>query len=265
MKKLLLLLFMSVSLVVSAQSQPEVKELTIQGSRPIYGMLASPRVEKPAGIVIISHGFNGTHDYEMDFFEPLAALGYYVYAFDFPCGSFLSRSDANTMNMSILDEVNDLKSIIRYFKAQPYIDPSRIMLIGESQGGLVSALAAAQMKKDIQKMVLLYPAFCIPDNWRTRYPRVEDIREVTEIWSVKLGRRYFEEVCDMYPLKLINKYRGPVLIVQGDKDAIVSMEDSKQAVKLYKKARLHVIPGAGHGFNPVERAEAIHEIETFLK
>ena len=56
MKKLLLLLFMSVSLVMSAQSQPEVKELTIQGSRPIYGMLASPRVEKPAGIVIISHG-----------------------------------------------------------------------------------------------------------------------------------------------------------------------------------------------------------------
>lgn len=62
----------------------------------------------------------------------------------------------------------------------------------------------------------------------------------------------------------IGKYKRPVLIVQGDKDPVVSMEDSERAVKIYKDARLHVIPGAGHGFKPHEFAESIDQIIQFL-
>ena len=44
-----------------------------------------------------------------------------------------------------------------------------------------------------------------------------------------------------------------------------SMQDSKQAVKLYKDARLHIIPGAGHGFRPHEFKELVNQIKNFLK
>ena len=57
----------------------------------------------------------------------------------------------------------------------------------------------------------------------------------------------------------------PVLIVQGDKDPVVSMKDSEHAVKIYKDARLHVIPGAGHGFKPKEFEESLQQITLFLK
>ena len=242
------------------------KELWIKnGNRDIYGVLNQPQQhQEKMPLAIISHGFNGTHAFGRNYFEPLAKLGFLTYTFDFPCGSIYSRSDNNTMEMSVLDEKNDLKAIINYFKQQPYVDASRIVLIGESQGGLVTALTAAEMKKDVSEIVLVYPALCIPDNWNERYPVEEMIPDTTLMWKVPLGRRYFKEVRPLKVFKQIGKFKRPVLIVQGDKDQVVSMKDSEKAVKTYKNARLHVIPGAGHGFKPHEQKQSVEQITIFL-
>ena len=64
--------------------------------------------------------------------------------------------------------------------------------------------------------------------------------------------------------KTIRKFKKPVLIVQGDADMVVSMDDSRRAINQYKNARLHVIPGAGHGFKPDEFKESLREIKAFL-
>lgn len=232
----------------------------MNGDRQIYGELFTPHGDNK-GVAIVSHGFNATHHSGRDYFDLMQDLGYKCYVFDFPCGSVNSRSDNNTLNMSIFDEQSDLRAIVNYFKQQ---DPNQeIVLIGESQGGLISALTAAQMEDKIDNLILVFPALCIPDNWRERYPQLSDIPEVTDLWGVKLGYRFFEEIHDMKPLDIIGKYQGPVLIVQGDKDNIVSMADSEKAQKIYKGARLHIIPGAGHGFNPKERNELKEQIKNF--
>ena len=235
------------------------------GDRQIFGLLNRPtQARKRMPLVIISHGFNGTHRFAKDYFQPLAELGYLTYAFDFPCGSLKSRSDANTMNMSIPGEVSDLRAIVSYFRSQPYVDTDRIVLLGESQGGLISALTAAQIGQEISKLVLFYPALCIPDNWNARYPRLEDIPDTTRLWNVPLGRRFFEEVKTLRVFDGMAQHTRPVLIIQGDADRIVSMDDSRRAVGLYPNARLHVIPGAGHGFKPQERADVLTQLKAFL-
>lgn len=270
MKKMMIMLALLAGSVFNAVAQlqhaPDTCSLWIEnGSRQIYGVLNRPsQAQGQMPIAIISHGFNGSYHFGQDYFEPLAELGWMTYTFDFPCGSVRSRSDSNTMNMSILDEQSDLGAIVTYFRSQPYVDPDRVMLIGESQGGLVSALTAAQMNKEVSELVLIYPAFCIPDNWNARYPKLEDIPDTTRLWNVPMGRRYFEEVRGMDPFKTMKDYNKPVLIIQGDADRIVSLDDSKRAVKTYKNARLHVIPGAGHGFKPKERQEAIEHIKAFI-
>lgn len=236
------------------------------GDRNIFGVISKPKQDgKKQPVAIISHGFNGSHHYGRTYFETLNALGYQVYVFDFPCGSVNSRSDNNTMNMSVLDEKSDLQAIVKYFQQQPDVDASNIVLIGESQGGFVSALTSASMPKDIKALVLVFPALCIPDNWNERYPTDAEIPDTTKLWNVPLGRRFFLEVRPIKIFKTIKKYKNPVLIVQGDKDPVVSMADSKKAVKTYKNARLHIIPGAGHGFKPNEQQESLQQIKAFLQ
>lgn len=248
---------------ISAQ-QTEVLWIK-NGDGKIYGVLSRPETkEKKQPVAIIAHGFNGTHQFGKNYFGLFNELGYQCYTFDFPCGSVNSRSDSNTMEMSILDEQSALEAIIDHFKKQPDVDPSGIVLIGESQGGLVSALTAARRNRDVSKLVLVYPALCIPDNWNSRYPRVEDIPDTTRLWNVPMGRRFFTEVRELKVFDQIKKFKKPVLIVQGDKDNIVSMDDSRRAVSIYKDARLHVIPGAGHGFRPNEFGQSIEQIRKFL-
>ncbi len=251
---------------ISRQADCQSEELWISnGERNIYGILSKPHYTgKKQPVAIVSHGFNGSHHYSRTYFETLNSMGYQVYAFDFPCGSVHSRSDNNTMNMSTMDEKEDLKAIVSYFRRQPDVDPDGIVLIGESQGGFVSAMAAAEIPDQVKALVLVFPALCIPADWQERYPKVTDIPDTTRLWDVPLGRRYFLELRNLDIFKKIKKYKGPVLIVQGDKDAVVRMEDARRAVKAYKNARLHVIPGAGHGFNPEEQAENLREIKAFL-
>jgi hypothetical protein len=236
------------------------------GSRNIYGVISKPKYEgKKQPIAIVSHGFNGTHAYGRSYFETLNGLGYQVYVFDFPCGSVYSRSDNHTINMSVLDEVNDLKAIVSYFQRQEDVDSKGIVLIGESQGGLVTALTSASMPKKVKSTILIYPALCIPDNWNERYPTEADIPDTTKVWNVPVGRRFFLEARKIDVFGSIKKYKNPVLIVQGDKDPVVSMDDSRRAVETYKNARLYVIPGAGHGFKPEEQQQSLFQIKQFLQ
>ena len=265
MQKMITPLLLLITLAAQAQKADNTQDLWIEnGKRHIFGELFTPQQpRKEATVAIIAHGFNGSHEYGRNYYETLGKLGYSCYALDFPCGSVRSKSDGNTLNMSILDEVSDLKAVVKHFRGKGF---KHVVLIGESQGGLVSALTAASLKDKVSQLVLVYPALCIPDNWRERYPRREDIKDVTELWGVKMGRRFFEEIHDMKPLDIIGRYRGPVLIVQGDKDQIVSMDDSKQAQQLYTAGtRLHVIAGAGHGFKPHELQEEMLQLESFLE
>lgn len=235
--------------------------------RKIYGIISDVDQQQGGkhGVAIISHGFNGTYHFGRDYFKTLADLGYATYTFDYPCGSVNSRSDNNTLNMSILDQKADLKSIVNYFRQQPDVDPNRIVLIGESQGGLISALAAADLKKQVQALVLIYPALCIPENWRKHYPDVSAIPDTTNLWNVPMGKRFFQEIHDMDAYSLIKHYTGPVLIVQGDKDPIVDVSYSVMANKTYKNAQLKIIPGAGHGFKPEEREISNQHVKEFLQ
>lgn len=263
MKKTFLLFALMTCITVMAQD----KELRIPYStdKSIYGIISEPTNDAGKhGIAIISHGFNGTHHFGRDYFKTLNDLGYAVYTFDFPCGSVNSQSDNNTMNMSVSDEKESLKTIVKYFQKQKNIDKKRIVLIGESQGGLVSALAAAELKKQVSNLILIYPALCIPDNWNSRYPNVEDIPEVSEIWGVKLGKKFMMDIRPMKPYQTIGKYKGRVLIVHGTDDKVVPLDYSKRAVETYKDASLKIIDKAGHGFKPAERTLSNQYVKEFL-
>lgn len=244
----------------------KTEELWIgDGQRRIYGIMASP--EGASGrlpVAIVAHGFGGTHHFARAYFDTLCAMGYRCYAFDFPCGSPKSRSDSNTMNMSVRDEAADIEAIVAHFRSRADTDTAAIALIGESQGGLASALAAASLRGAVSRMVLIYPALCIPDNWNAAYKSEADIPDTTRVWGVPLGRRFFIEARAIDVYATIGRYRGPVLLLHGDRDTVVPLDYSRRAEAVYPDARLHVISGAGHGFGGKSRREAVSLVAAFL-
>ena len=209
----------------------------INQDKTIRGVEYLPAGEKlPA--VIMSHGFGGCQAEMSDWAEQLAEMGLAVYTYDF-CGGGRGISDGDTADMTVLTEREDLATVLAYVKALPYTDNDRIVLWGFSQGGFVSALAAARIGEQIRGLVLIYPAFCIPDDGRagvmpgTPGFDPDHIPEILMAGDMRVGKAYVEvsQKIDIY--REIVKYRGNVLIVHGLSDAMVNYNYSVHAYRAY--------------------------------
>lgn len=206
-------------------------------------------------IAIVSHGFMANRNSVREYTQLLAGKGYAAYCFDFCGGSVRGgKSDGKTTEMSVLTEVKDLEAVIRYTRSLPYTS-NRLLLMGASQGGMVSALTAAKAENDVDRLVLFYPAFCIPDDARAgkmMFAKFDpnNIPQRINCGPMKLGRCYPADVIGMDLFREIQSYKGPVLIVHGTDDRIVSIDYAQKAQAAYGDAcTLKIIPSAGHGFS----------------
>lgn len=228
-------------------------------------------------IAIVSHGFMAFQDTVRHYAKAFAGNGYLSYCFDFCGGSVIKgKSDGKTTEMSVLTEVKDLEAVIEYAQSRPYADPNKILLMGCSQGGFVSALTAAKHNEKITELVLFYPAFCIPDDARAGQMMFaqfdpNDIPPVIKCGPMKLGRRYAEDVIKMDPFEEIKAFRGDVLIVHGDKDNVVDIKYSKTAYETYREAGekdrkivFQTVKNGGHGFSKKSDRIAIEYLRAFL-
>ncbi|MFK3939236.1 alpha/beta hydrolase family protein [Alkalihalobacillus sp. NPDC078783] len=223
--------------------------------------------------IIISHGFGGNGDDLVNDCAHLASLGYVVYSFDF-CGGSVprkGRSDGQTTDTTILTERDDLLCVIDYIKTNSYVDQQQISLLGFSQGGFVSALAAAKRPNDIQSLILFYPALCIPDHARSgalagsSYD-INQVPEEIDCGKMLLGKVFHDTVVEMDPYKEITPYLGPVLLIHGTADATVPYSYAVKARDAYapEQCHLQLIKGAGHHFTEEQKAVALISVRQFL-
>lgn len=227
-------------------------------------------------IAIVSHGFMANQMTVKHYAKYLAEMGYAAFCYDF-CGGcvMMGKSDGNTTDMSVLTEVSDLQAVIRYSRGLDYTDGSDILLMGCSQGGFVSALTASKLKREINKLVLFYPALCIPDDarkgkmmWAEFDP--ENIPEIINCGPMKLGRRYASDVVNMDPYEEIRGYEGDVLIVHGTADKIVDISYAQKAAEVYKsepcdrKIVYCTIEGGRHMFSKKHDEIALQHLKQFV-
>jgi len=253
--------------------QEPITETTFEckrGNLTIRGTEYRPEGEN-LPVAIVSHGFMAWQATVRQYAKELAWMGYCAYCFDFCGGSVAKRgkSDGATTDMSVLTEVQDLEAVIEYVQRLSY-NGRELVLMGCSQGGFVSALVAAKHPGLVSKLVLFYPALCIPDDARAgrmMFAKFDpkNIPERLNCGPMKLGRCYVADVIDMDPYAEIKPYQGPVLIVHGTKDSIVKPDYSLQAQRAYPNARLHIIEGGAHGFGKKHDAIAMAHLRKFIK
>ena len=79
------------------------------------------------------------------------------------------------------------------------------------------------------------------------------------------GKIYEEDMWNYDVYKEISAYKGPVLILHGDRDHTVPMRYAKRAQKAYANATLKVISGGGHEFFGQAFNQALAEMNTFFE
>ena len=237
-------------------------ELSIRGY--VFG---EPAPGKHA--VILSHGFLANQSTTRDYAVALAEQGFLAATFDFNGGGIGSRSDGKSVDMTLLTEKEDLLAVVKGVQAQ--FCPASISLMGCSQGGFVSALAAKALGPEvIRRLILFYPALCIPDDarkGRMMFYRFDpkNIPDVLGHVPMKLGGDYARAVIGMDPFEEIRGYEGPVLLVHGTEDKIVNISYARRAKECYPDCEYHEIVGSGHGFSGAYDREATQILLSFMK
>ncbi len=241
----------------------------------IKGTVFLPKGKTDCPIAVISHGFMANQMFSQIHAQNLAKMGYAAFCFDFCGGTLVGSSDGDSTDMSVLTEAEDLKAVIEFAKSQSYTNENELILLGCSQGGLVSAIVAAEMKEEIDALILLYPALCIPDDARSgemMFAKFDPQNVPETFWCgpMKLGRRYVTDVIEMDPYEIIHKYNGKVLIIHGNQDKTVDISYALRAVETYSQAgadvEMKIIDKGGHMFfRPTHAYKALGYIREYVR
>ena len=132
-----------------------------------------------------------------------------------------------------------------------------VVLMGSSLGGYLAALFAARSVEQVEKMVLLAPAFQFPSRWRARYSAEE-----LERWRVKGAIPFFhygfkEErglgyqiVQDALQYEDEPAFPQPALVLHGRRDEVVPVALSKAFAEGHPNVKLKVVE-SGHELTDV--------------
>ncbi|MDK8380932.1 MULTISPECIES: alpha/beta fold hydrolase [unclassified Granulicatella] len=239
-----------------------VKEYDFDSNgKDIYARAFVPDASGRVPLVIFSHGLGADARHEEEVQKTLAKAGIAVFSFEFAGGSSSSvpMSEGLTTEMSVLTEVQNLKDAIRIASGMEYVDPQKIYLMGSSQGGLVTALAAEEVT-NIAGLFLFYPAFSLPDDIRSSFPKLDEVPETFNLLGTKIGKIYITDIYDMDPYANLDELVIPVHIYHGKDDNIVPLTASQKAMKRLKDARLTTLDDTGHALTPEQQAQIGFEI-----
>ena len=261
MKRLVsLFIFAICAMTANAADITEEVVYAHRDSLDIYGLMYKPAGQTNLPIVICSHSSSLTHKAMKGYAQKIAQQGYAAYCFDFCGGSSESLSGGSTDSMTVFTEVEDLKSVVAMVKTLDYVDTTKIVLLGSSQGGLVSSLLAEDIPNEIASMVLFYPAYNIPELVKMFSGLGNGNSWGDGSWGggswgdgfggmMSMSDAFVNSIKDFDVWSHIGTFPKPVCIVHGTSDFIVPISNSEKAVGLYPDAQLHPIEGANHGFN----------------
>ena len=233
-----------------------------RNNRKIYGELYVPDSDRFA-LAIFCHGLGGVHEGSRDFAEVLASNNIATYIFDFMGGSYESKSDGQTTEMSVLTEAADLEAVIDELAKDTRIN--KVFLAGKSQGAFVSTIVASRRPEQIAGLIGLYPGYILSEAVEEEMKKFDEIPETYELLWLKVGSIYIKDLLKTPIYDMMKDYDGDVLLIHGDKDEIVTLESVEKANRNFPHSKLVVLKDAKHGFHGPERSAVIEMVLEFIE
>jgi pimeloyl-ACP methyl ester carboxylesterase len=141
--------------------------------------------------------------------------------------------------------------------ARPPAPQDPVTLMGSSLGGYLAALYASRYPENVDRLVLLAPAFQFPSRWRKRFAG-EELAEWQRTgrksfyhYSVKADRPLgYQFVEDAVQYEDEPDFRQPGLILHGTRDDVVPAGVSEQFALHHPQVRLCLVE-SGHELTDV--------------
>lgn len=227
-----------------------------------------------AVVWVVSGGWFSSRDaINISFMQELLKRGYTVFAV----------MHGSQPKFQIPEAIADMKLAVRYIRAHAadyHIDPNRIGVSGGSAGGHLSLVlgtsddtadpkgndAVSRASSRVQAVACFFPptdflnygtpgfawlnqgpkdAFKAPFDFHAWNAELKKSEPVDEATRLKIAR-------EISPVYAVDKSDAPTLLIHGDKDGLVPLQQSELIVAKFKEAgvpcELVVKPGAAHGW-----------------
>tara|TARA_B110000967_G_C18836657_1_gene537108 strand:+ start:684 stop:1535 length:852 start_codon:yes stop_codon:yes gene_type:complete len=250
----------------------EEKNKVIKGahSRPLVLDVSYNTVINQAPLIVFCHGYKGFKDWGAWSLlaKAFATSGVAVLKFNFSHNGGTVEQPIDFSDLEAFGhnnytkELDDLDSVLNWVETtyvnHPHIDASNISLVGHSRGGGIVTLKAAEDRR-VKKLVSLASV----SDFKSRFPKGSDL----ETWKsegvrfVTNGRtkqqmphyyQFYENFMENESRLTIRtaaeKLALPHLIIHGDLDTTVNLEEALKLHAWHPKSQLIVLKGANHVF-----------------
>ena len=214
----------------------------------------SASVDKPT--VLILHALTGNKENRTINFlaKNLPEHGFDTIQFDL---SGHGESEGRMENASIAKQLEDINAVLRQVTQ---VKTNRIIIVGNSFS-VITALAFAKNNESVAGLILL--------SGRANYlkyienlEKIDDKYKLTE--DVFVDESFIEDYKKYNPVENIKFFKGPVLIIHGEKDEVIPKEDAELFYASAKsKKDIFLIPGAGHRYSE-QKDKVLDKIIEFL-
>jgi acetyl esterase/lipase len=281
---LILLLFLTTTAVARAQPPQRTRDV-IYGRK--YGLALTMDVFRPAkangvGLIFL---VSGRYESSPDAIVP--ELGAAFFQRGYTAFAVVHGSQPKFTVPEIVEDVHRAVRFIRYHAKDYGIDPDRLGVSGASSGGLLSLLQGTtggpgdpkakdpvdRASSKVQCVACFYPATDFlnygkkdnellditvhPPSFRAVYddhrfdPKTALFERITDKDEIRNIKRKIS------PIYHVTKESAPTLIIHGDKDELVPIQQSELILAKFEElgvpARLVVKEGAGHGWFTLPR------------
>jgi len=230
----------------------------------VCGVLSNPTSDTNIPVIILCHGFSTSKNNSTNtsLKQVLADKNIATFRLDF-FGH--GESSGKFDDVTISKAVDDIINAVKFLRNKGY---KKIGLFGSSFGGISSIVAASKLDG------LLFLALKSPTSDYLEVKNKEMTKKEIEEWKNKgytsylnshgvkfrLNYPFFEDFKNNNGYECAERINVPTLIVHGDCDETVPLEQSKKTCKLMKNCRLEIIKGADHRYTKPEHFQKVVDL-----
>ncbi len=227
----------------------------------LCGILSAPSTDTAVPIIILVHGFTTNKNGKTWSLltERLNKSNIATFRIDlFAHG----ESEGNFEDITITEAVDDILNAIKFLKSKGF---KKIGLVGSSFGGMASIMTATKTK-DLFVLGLKSPVSDYNEVWSRRMSPEELIKwketSVTEyrneLGSYNIKYNFYKDFENNQAYEVAHQINIPTIIVHGDADTVVPVNESIKISKLIPNCKLVLVKDADHWYR------SNYEIDTLI-